>query len=88
MLRWKRFVQGDEDRLLANTRRFTEFTGVEVAHHSENWEELRPKAALAAEAGAGPDIIISTDEQPQLYPHKLVDVNGLASYLGRSTAAG
>ena len=83
VLRWKRFVQGDEDQLLANTRRFTALTGVEVRIDSENWEELRPKAALAAEAGAGPDIIISTDEQPQLYPDKLVDVSELANYLGQ-----
>jgi hypothetical protein len=33
--------------------------------------------------GAGPDIIISTDEQPQLYPDKLVDVSELANYLGQ-----
>jgi multiple sugar transport system substrate-binding protein len=42
-----------------------------------------PKAALASEAGAGPDIIISTDEQPQLYPDKLEDVSELANYLGQ-----
>ena len=83
VLRWKRFVQGDEDQLLANTRRFTELTGVEVRIDSENVEELRPKAAVAAEVGAGPDIIISTDEQPQLYPDKLVDVSELANYLGQ-----
>ena len=83
VLRWKRFVQGDEDQLLANTRRFTELTGVEVRIDSENWEDLRPKAAVAADVGAGPDIIISTDEQPQLYPDKLVDVSELANYLGQ-----
>ena len=83
VLRWKRFVRGDEDQLLANTRRFTELTGVEVRIDSENVEELRPKAAVAAEVGAGPDIIISTDEQPQLYPDKLVDVSELANYLGQ-----
>ena len=83
VLRWKRFVQGDEDQLLANTRRFTELTGVEVRIDSANWEELRPKAAVAADVGAGPDIIISTDEQPQLYPDKLVDVSELANYLGQ-----
>jgi len=83
VLRWKRFVQGDEEQLLANTRRFTELTGVEVRIDSANSEELRPKAAVAAEVGAGPDIIISTDEQPQLYPDKLVDVSELANYLGQ-----
>jgi multiple sugar transport system substrate-binding protein len=83
VLRWKRFVQGDEDQLLANTRRFTQLTGVEVRIDSENFEDLRPKAAVAANVGAGPDIIISTDEQPQLYPDKLLDVTEMADYLGQ-----
>jgi multiple sugar transport system substrate-binding protein len=82
VLRWKRFVQGDEDQFTANTRRFTQLTGVEVRVDSENFEDLRPKAAVAANVGAGPDIIISTDEQPQLYPDKLLDVTDLAQYLG------
>jgi multiple sugar transport system substrate-binding protein len=82
MLRWKRFVQGDEDQLMANTRHFTQLTGVEVRVDSENFEDLRPKAAIAANVGAGPDLIISTDEQPQLYPDKLLDVSELAQYLG------
>jgi multiple sugar transport system substrate-binding protein len=82
VLRWKRFVQGDEDQFMANTRRFTQLTGVNVRVDSENFEDLRPKAAVAAQVGAGPDIIISTDEQPQLYPDKLLDVSDLAQYLG------
>jgi multiple sugar transport system substrate-binding protein len=83
VLRWKRFVQGDEDQWLANTRRFTQLTGVEVQTDSENWEEVRPKAAVAANVGAGPDIIVATDEQPHLYPDKLLDLTELAEYLGR-----
>jgi multiple sugar transport system substrate-binding protein len=82
VLRWKRFVQGDEVQFMANTRRFTELTGVPVQVDSENFEDLRPKAAVAANVGAGPDIIITTDEQPQLYPDKLLDVSDLAQYLG------
>ena len=82
VLRWKRFVQGDEDQFMANARRFTQLTGVKVRVNSENFEDLRPKAAVAAQVGAGPDIIISTDEQPQLYPDKLLDVSDLAQYLG------
>jgi multiple sugar transport system substrate-binding protein len=83
VLRWKRFVQGEDDQFNANTRRFTQVTGVPVRVDSENFEDLRPKAAVAANVGAGPDIIISTDEQPQLYPDKLLDVSDLADYLGQ-----
>jgi multiple sugar transport system substrate-binding protein len=43
VLRWKRFVQGDEDQWMANTRRFTQATGVPVQVDSENWEECVPR---------------------------------------------
>jgi len=83
LLRWKRFVQGDEDQFMANTRRFTELTGVAVQVDSENWEEVRPKAAVAANVGAGPDIVIATDEDPHQYPEQLLDLTSLADYLGQ-----
>ena len=82
MLRWKRFVAGDEDMWLANTKKFTEKTGIEVRVDSEGWEDVRPKAAVAANIGSGPDIIISTFEDAHQYPDKLVDVTDVANYLG------
>ena len=82
MLRWKRFVQGDEDVWLANTKKFTDLTGIEVRVDSEGWEDVRPKAAVAANVGSGPDIIIGTFEDSHLYPDKLVDLTDLATYLG------
>ena len=82
VLRWKRFVQGDEDVWAANTRKFTEKTGIEVRVDAEGWEDVRPKAAVAANVGSGPDIIISTMEDAHQYPDKLVDVSDLANYLG------
>ncbi len=82
VLRWKQFVQGDMDMWLANTKKFTEKTGIEVRTDSEGWEDVRPKAAVAANVGNGPDIIISTFEDAHLYPEKLVDVSDLANYLG------
>jgi multiple sugar transport system substrate-binding protein len=82
MLRWKRFVQGDEDVWLANTKKFTDITGIEVRVDSEGWEDVRPKAAVAANVGSGPDIIIGTFEDSHLYPDKLVDLTDLATYLG------
>ena len=82
VLRWKRFVQGDEDVWAANTKKFTELTGIEVRVDAEGWEDVRPKAAVAANVGSGPDIIISTMEDAHQYPDKLVDVTDLANYLG------
>jgi len=82
VLRWKRFVQGDEDKWLENTKLFTKKTGVEVRVDSEGWEDVRPKAAVAANVGSGPDIIISTFEDAHQYPDKLVDVTDVCNYLG------
>jgi multiple sugar transport system substrate-binding protein len=82
VLRWKRFVQGDEDVWAANTKKFTQMTGVEVRIDAEGWEDVRPKAAVAANVGSGPDIIISTMEDAHQYPEKLVDVSDVANYLG------
>src|SRR5690606_20439806 len=83
VLRWSRFVQGDIDQYMANVKKFTEQTGVEVRVDNEGWEDVRPKAAVAANTGAGPDIILSTNDDANLYPEKLVDVTDLADYLGK-----
>jgi multiple sugar transport system substrate-binding protein len=68
---------------MANVRRFTERTGVEVRVDNEGWEDVRPKAAVAANTGAGPDIILSTNDDANLYPEKLLDVTDLCEYLGK-----
>jgi multiple sugar transport system substrate-binding protein len=82
VLRWKRFVQGDEDMWAENTKKFTQATGIDVRIDAEGWEDVRPKAAVAANVGSGPDIIISTFEDAHQYPDKLVDVTDLCNYLG------
>ena len=83
VLRWSRFVQGDIDAYMANVKRFTEKTGIEVRVDNEGWEDVRPKAAVAANTGAGPDIILSTNDDANLYPDKLLDVTDVAEYLGK-----
>ncbi len=82
VLRWKRFVQGEEDQWLANTRKFTEATGVHVRVDSENFEDIRPKAAVAANVGSGPDIVLGWYDDPHLYADKVLDLTELAEYLG------
>lgn len=82
VLRWKRFVGGDEELWTANTKKFTDATGVEVTIDNEGWEDVRPKAAVAANIGSGPDIIIGWYDDPHQYPDKLVDLTDLGEYLG------
>ena len=89
VLRWSRFVQGDIDAYMINVKKFTEKTGIPVRVDNEGWEDVRPKAAVAANTGAGPDIILSTNDDANLYPEKLLDVTDLAaSPSARNTAAG
>ncbi|HUN68306.1 MAG TPA: ABC transporter substrate-binding protein [Burkholderiales bacterium] len=83
VLRWSRFVQGDIDQYMKNVAAFTAKTGIEVRVDNEGWEDVRPKAAVAANTGAGPDIILSTNDDANLYPEKLLEVTDLATYLGK-----
>jgi multiple sugar transport system substrate-binding protein len=82
VLRWKRFVAGDEEQYMVNVKKFAEKYGIAVRVDNESWEDVRPKAAVAANVGSGPDIILSTNDDADLYPEKLVDVTDLANYLG------
>ena len=83
VLRWSRFVQGDIDAYMVNVKKFTDKTGIEVRVDNEGWEDVRPKAAVAANTGAGPDIILSTNDDANLYPDKLLDVTDVCEYLGK-----
>src|ERR1043165_7066783 len=83
VLRWSRFVQGDIDQYMKNVAAFTKKYGIEVRVDNESGEDVRPKAAVAANVGSGPDIILGTNDDANLYPEKLVDVTDLATYLGK-----
>ena len=82
VLRWSPFVKGDEEQWLANTKKFSDTTGVQVRVDKESWEDIRPKAAVAANVGSGPDIMLVWFDDPHQYPDKLLDVTELADYLG------
>jgi len=82
LLRWVPFVKGEEEAWNANTKAFTEATGVEVRIDQESWEDVRPKAAVAANVGSGPDMVMSWFDDHFQYPDKLVDVTDLCTMLG------
>jgi len=82
LLRWKRFVQSEEVAFNAMVEAFTKATGVPVRVDSEGFEDLRPKSAVAASIGSGPDIVWTIHADPHLYPDKLVDLKDVADYLG------
>lgn len=83
VLRGSRFVDGDQRVWDENTARFTRTTGVQIRTEYESWEDIRPKAAVAANIGRGPDIIMGWFDDPHQYPDRLADVNDLGNYLDR-----
>src|ERR1700749_2182022 len=56
MLRWKYFVQSEDDAFVKLIEAFTQATGVKVAISRESYEDVQPKASVAANTGAGPDL--------------------------------
>ena len=79
----RRSCKGDEDAWLANTKKFTDATGVEVRVDKESWEDIRPKAAVAANVGSGPGHDAASGSTTRIqYPDKLLDVTELGTYLG------
>ena len=82
VLRWKQFIQAEFDSFVANSKKFSEKTGVKVRVDAESWDDIRPKSAVAANVGAGPDIIMGTLDDPFKFKHKLLDLTDLAEYIG------
>ena len=82
VLRWSVFVSGDKDLWEANCRKWEKATGCKVVNEYLSWEDVRPKAAMSAAVGAGPDLVSGWHDDPHLYPDKLVDVTDVAEYLG------
>lgn len=83
VLRWAPFVKSEGEQWVANTKKFTEQTGVDVRIDQESWEDIRPKAAVAANVGSGPDIVLVWFDDAFQYADKLVDMTDLANYLGQ-----
>jgi multiple sugar transport system substrate-binding protein len=83
ILRWQRFVVAEGENFQALTDAFAKATGVKIRVDSLGFEDLRPKAAVAANASAGPDIIWNIHADNHLYPDSLVDVTDVADWIGQ-----
>lgn len=83
LLRWKRFVQSEEDGFMALVAAFTKATGVPVTVLNESLDDVQPKASVAANTGQGPDIFWGLYSLPHLFPSKCMDVTDVAEYLGK-----
>lgn len=82
ILRWKRFIQSEEDAFVALVDAYTKATGIEVEFFSESLDDVQPKASVAANVGSGPDLVWGLYSLPHLFPEKCIDVTDVADYLG------
>jgi multiple sugar transport system substrate-binding protein len=83
MLRWIYFVQAEDDAFVKLIAAFTKATGVPVEISRESYEDVQPKASVAANTGTGPDLFWGLYSLPHLFPQKCLDVTDVAEYLGK-----
>jgi len=83
MLRWKYFVQSEDDAFVKIMDAFSKATGVNVTISRESYEDVQPKASVAANTGAGQDMFWGLYSLPFLFPEKCLDVTDVADYLGK-----
>jgi len=80
VLRPTKFVGPDEEIFRENIAKFTAQTGVAVRVDFVGWEDLRPQVGVAANTGAGPDVVVGWPDDPHLFSDKLVEVSDIAEY--------
>lgn len=82
LLRWKRFVEAEDVAFMATVQAFSKATGVEVNVSNESYDDLQPKASVAANTGQGLDMVWGLYSLPHLFPEKCLDMTDVATYLG------
>lgn len=82
ILRPAKFVDPDENIFTANTKAFSDKTGTEVRVDYLAWESMPVQTAVAANTGAGPDVIAGFGSDPHVYADKIVHLTDVAEYLG------
>ena len=84
VMRWKRFVPAEDDAFMAMVAAFQKANNVEVTVFSESFEDIQPKASVSANTGQGPDLVWGLHSLPQLFPDKVIPMNDVADYLGKT----
>ena len=81
VMRWKRFVEAEDQAFMAMVDAFKKTTGVDMNVFSESFEDLQPKASVSANTGQGPDLVWGLHSLPQLFPDKVIEMTDVADYL-------
>ncbi len=82
LLRWKRFVEAEDKAFVAMVNAFGKATGTEIEVSNESYEDILPKASVAANTGQGLDLVWGLYFLPHLFPEKCLDMSDVANYLG------
>ena len=82
LLRWKRFVESEDVAFMNIVAAFSKATGVQINVTNESYEDVQPKASVAANTGQGLDMVWGLYSLPHLFPTKVMDVTDVATYLG------
>src|SRR5246127_2069685 len=69
LMRWKRFVPAEDEAFMQIVAAFKAATGTEMNVFSESFEDVQPKASVAANTGSGLLLAWGLHPPPQLLPH-------------------
>jgi multiple sugar transport system substrate-binding protein len=82
-LRWKYFVPAEDEAFITSMDAFTKATGVKINVIRESGDDVQPKASVAVNIGAGPDLFWGFYSLPHLFPNKCLDLTDVTDYLGK-----
>ncbi|MCA6112343.1 ABC transporter substrate-binding protein [Bradyrhizobium cenepequi] len=83
LLRWKRFVEAEDVAFMKIVDAFQKANNVTINVSNESYDDIQPKASVAANTGQGLDMVWGLYSLPFLFPSKCVDVTDVADYLGQ-----
>ncbi len=83
LMRWRRFVVAEDEAFNRIVAAFTAATGVRINVTSESFDDMQPKASVAANTGTGPDMFWALYSTPHLFPQRCLEVSDVADYLGK-----
>src|ERR1700709_2469614 len=69
---WKGFVPAEDDAFNAMVAAFQTATGTQMNVFSESFEDVQPKASVAANTGSGLDLAWGLHTPPQLFPDQVL----------------
>ncbi len=83
LLRWKRFVEAEDVAFMKIVDAFQKANGVTINVSNESYDDVQPKASVAANTGQGLDMVWGLYSLPFLFPAKCTDMTDVADYLGK-----